>query len=496
MLFSSITFLFAFLAVVLLVYYVSPKSIKNFVLMIFSLMFYAWGEPKYIVVMLITIIVGYILGLLTDYFRQKDRSGMAKVMVTLAVIINLGILFFFKYTGFFAENLNLIPGIEVKMPKFSLPLGISFYTFQILSYSVDVYRQTAKPQRNIINLAAYITLFPQLIAGPIVRYETVADELINRKSSVDDFGEGVKRFITGLGKKVLIANMAGEIVKELTGLSADKNTVILSWVCAIAYTLQIYFDFSGYSDMAIGLGRMFGFHFLENFNYPYISRSITEFWRRWHISLSSWFRDYVYIPLGGNRRGKLIQLRNMLMVWLLTGFWHGAEWNFVIWGMYYFVLLMVEKLGLGKVLNKMPKPIGNLYTLFFVNLGWVIFAYDNMGELAAMLKNMFGMNGLTVSNTYTMYVLASYGIFLLIAAFAATPYPKKIGSFVVDRIEGVYESTDDEGRYVKERLCENENKVRFIMSSTLETVFLFMVFVLSTAFLASEAFNPFLYFRF
>ena len=474
MLFSSITFLFAFLPAVMLVYYISPRAVKNFVLMIFSLLFYAWGEPKYVFVMLVSIIVGYIMGLLTDYFMNKEKTKSARLMVALAVIINLGILFFFKYMGFFTENINKIPHIHIKAINLSLPLGISFYTVQILTYSVDVYRRTAKPQKNIINLATYITLFPQLIAGPIVRYETVAEQLESRKESIDGFGEGVRRFVTGLGKKVLIANMVGEIFDLLSKLPADRNTVLLSWICSIAFTLQIYFDFSGYSDMAIGLGHMFGFKFLENFNYPYISKSLTEFWRRWHISLSTWFRDYVYIPLGGSRNGKAKTYRNLFIVWCLTGFWHGASWNFIIWGLYYFVLLVIEKLLLMKWLEKIPKFISHIYSLFFINFGWVIFAYDDFGELRKAVKNMFGLGGLSFTNGYTAYILLSYGIFFVIAFIAATPYPKELASKLI------------------RKLGEKKEAV----SGIVEAVFLLCVMLLSTAFLASEAFNPFLYFRF
>ncbi len=474
MLFSSITFLFAFLPAVLLVYYISPRAIKNFVLMFFSLIFYAWGEPKYVFVMLASIIVGYVMGLLTDYYMKKEKIKAARWMVVLAVVINLGILFFFKYMGFFTENINKLPHVHIKALELSLPLGISFYTFQILTYSVDVYRRTAKPQKNIINLATYITLFPQLIAGPIVRYETVAKQLEERKENADDFGEGVRRFVTGLGKKVLIANMAGEIFDTLSKLPEDSNTVILSWLCSIAFTLQIYFDFSGYSDMAIGLGRMFGFKFLENFDYPYISKSLTEFWRRWHISLSSWFKDYVYIPLGGNRKGKAKTYRNLFVVWFLTGFWHGASWNFIIWGLYYFVLLMIEKTWLLKKLEKAPKFLSHLYALFFINFGWVIFAYDKWSALKSAVKNMFGFGGLTVFNRYTAYMLLSYGLFLIIAFVAATPYPRLLAGKFITKIEDKKSS----------------------IAGVVEGVFIICVMLLSTAFLASEAFNPFLYFRF
>lgn len=474
MLFSSITFLFAFLPIILLVYYMSPRLLKNTVLLVFSLLFYAWGEPKYVFVMMASILIGYVMGLLTDYFMQKEQTKRARLAVVLSIVLNLGLLVFFKYLGFFAENISRIPGVRISVPELALPLGISFYTFQILSYSVDVYRGTAKPQKNIINLGTYITLFPQLIAGPIVRYDCIARELTERRETVDDFGEGVRRFITGLGKKVLIANVAGEIYDVLSVLPSEENTILLSWICSVAFSLQIYFDFSGYSDMALGLGRMFGFHFPENFNYPYISKSITEFWRRWHISLSTWFRDYVYIPLGGNRKGKVKTLRNIFIVWLLTGFWHGAEWNFVIWGLYYFVLLMIEKIGLLAKLEKLPGILQHMYALFFINLGWVIFLYDDMSALGTALGNMFGMNGLPFLNDRTIFYLLSYGLFILIACLGATPFPKKLGKLLVER----------------------KSSTGHIVGGTLEIIFLFAVLLLATAFLASDAFNPFLYFRF
>lgn len=483
MLFSSITFLFAFLPVVLAVYYISPRVLKNVVLLVFSLLFYAWGEPRYIIVMLISVLIGYIFGLLTAYHMRRDAPRMARAATAISVLLNLGILIFFKYAVFFAENIGRLFGLDIVLPTLSLPflelnmaelalpLGISFYTFQILSYSVDVYRGKVSAQRNVIHLAAYVALFPQLIAGPIVRYETVVSELTVRRETPDDFGEGVRRFITGLGKKVLIANVAGEIYDSLSVLSAGENTVLLSWICALSFSLQIYFDFSGYSDMAIGLGRMFGFHFLENFNYPYVSGSITEFWKRWHISLSTWFRDYVYIPLGGSRAGKAKTVRNIFIVWLLTGFWHGAAWNFVIWGMYYFVLLLCEKNGLLKRLEKCPPAVRHMYALFFINLGWVIFSYDRLPALYHALRNLFGMGGLPVSNTRTVYWVLSYGLFLLIACVAATPLPKRLAVKILRRTKPV-------------------------AAGIMETLFMLLVLTLSTAFLASDAFNPFLYFRF
>lgn len=469
MVFSSITFLFAFLPAVLAVYYITPVKIKNFILLLFSLLFYAWEEPRYIWVMIASIVFGYIMGCFIEISKKKEKMMRAKLLLALDVVVNIGMLIYFKYIGFFTENLNKIPGVDMKIIDIALPVGISFYTFQILSYAIDVYSGNVKAQKNIINLGAYITLFPQLIAGPIVRYETVAGQLEKRQHTMDNFGQGAKRFIIGLGKKVLIANTASEIYDTLSSLSQSENTILMSWICAISFTLRIYFDFSGYSDMAIGLGKMFGFDFLENFNYPYISKSITEFWRRWHISLSTWFRDYVYIPLGGNRDGRLKTIRNILIVWILTGLWHGAAWNYLIWGIYYFVLLMAEKLWLTKKLEKLPVVISRIYALFFINLGWVIFAYEDLAKLGNTLLNMFGLNGLKFTSDLTIFNIISYGLFFVAAFMASTPLPKKIWK----------------------RLS-----LKSKITDVAEVIILLGILVLSTAFLASDAFNPFLYFRF
>lgn len=487
MLFSSITFLFGFLPIVLILYYISPRAFRNMVLMLVSLFFYAWGEPVYVIIMIFSILVAYILGLLTGSCMRKCHYGAAKLVTALAVALNLIILIYFKYIGFFVENISALFGIkppvfDISLPygiNFSvlspaLPLGISFYTFQILSYSVDVYRKTVSPQKNFINLAAYVTLFPQLIAGPIVRYETVAAELEERHENTDDFGEGARRFIVGLGKKVLLANVAGELFDTLSVLPQSENTIVLSWICSVAYSVQIYYDFSGYSDMAIGLGRMLGFHFLENFNYPYISGSATEFWRRWHISLSTWFRDYVYIPLGGNRGGRARTVRNIFIVWLLTGFWHGAEWNFVIWGLYYFIILMLEKNGFGKILERLPAVVRHIYALLVINIGWVIFSYDDIHLLKRALSNMFGMNGLPVISRQTVYYIVSYGIFLIMAFVGTTPFPTMLAK----------------------RFAKGNTGGRAVAAGAAELVYLFAVLLLCTAFLAGNSFNPFLYFRF
>ncbi|MBO5238066.1 MAG: MBOAT family protein [Lachnospiraceae bacterium] len=479
MLFSSTTFLFVFLPVVLAVYFICPKKLRNVVLLISSLLFYAWGEPRYILVMLATILVNYILALVCASCKEKGKDKGAKAAVIGTIVFSIGMLAFFKYSNFFLTNFNgsigKLAGVSLPLLKVALPLGISFYTFQTLSYTIDVYRGEVKPQKNILNLATYVCLFPQLIAGPIVRYQTVAKELEERQESVSQFGEGVRRFVVGLGKKVLLANTAGSVFDAIGAMGDSQVSVALYWLASIAFTFQIYFDFSGYSDMAIGLGKMFGFTFLENFNYPYISKSITEFWRRWHISLSTWFKDYIYIPLGGNRKGKVRTYLNLFLVWLLTGFWHGAAWNFILWGLYFFVLLMIEKAGLKKLLEKAPSFISHCYALFFINFSWVIFSYDSMDTLGMVCKRMFGFGGIPFWNSTSTYYLLSYLAVFLIMAIAATPFPKKCVA------------------WIGERLPERGKTVLGIVA---ECAGLLVVLFLATSCLASDAFNPFLYFRF
>ena len=385
MVFSSFTFLFIFLPLVLLTYFLAKKrQYRNIVLLVFSLIFYAWGEPVYVLLMLLSIIVNYFIALKIE----RRKKGKKKWMI-MDVIFNLGIIGFFKYGNFMIQNINSIFHSNIGEMNLALPIGISFYTFQVLSYVIDVYRKTVPAQKSMVNLGMYVTLFPQLIAGPIVRYETVAEEIENRKENFNEVVEGLKRFFIGLGKKVLIANQMALIADTIYGGDLEVTGTIALWLAAISYTLQIYFDFSGYSDMAIGLGRMFGFHFLENFNYPYIAKSITDFWRRWHISLSTWFRDYVYIPLGGNRVNKLKWLRNILVVWLLTGLWHGASWNFILWGVYYGVILIIEKVFLGKLIEKLPKVLQHIYALFFIIIGWVIFRVEDFSQMGIVLQKMF-----------------------------------------------------------------------------------------------------------
>ena len=466
MLFSSIPFLYYFLPIVLILYFIVPKALKNTVLLLASLYFYHWGEPKYVVLMVISILAGYIFGLLIEKFRGRTLS---KVFLWLSVAFDLVLLGYFKYMDFFISNINLVTGLSLPLLRIALPIGISFFTFQILSYKVDVYRGDVPAQKNPLHLGAYIAMFPRLIAGPIVRYSDVAAQLENRTHSLDKISAGSRRFILGLGKKILIANALGELC-DIFKASGDKS-VLFYWLYGISFCLHNYFDFSGYSDMAIGLGKIFGFDFLENFNYPYISRSATEFWRRWHMSLGSWFRDYVYIPLGGNRVPKWRWFFNIFVVWMLTGFWHGAAWTFIIWGLYFAVLLVIEKLWLLKHLEK-TQVISRIYTLFFVLISFVIFNAADMGEAFAYIGGMFGAGGIPLVSAEFVYYLRSFAVVLILAVIGATPLPKNLVL----------------------KLRENE-KARKVLNG-IEPVFLLGLMVLMTAYLVDGSFNPFLYFRF
>lgn len=467
MVFSSMTFLLLFLPVFLGAYFLVPGNrAKNTLLFLFSLLFYSWGEPIYVVLMLFSTVLDYTCGMMVD--RHRGKRG-AKIALIVSVCVNLGLLGVFKYSDFFISNLNALTGLAIPQPNLPLPIGISFYTFQTMSYTIDVYRGDAKVQKNILSFGAYVSLFPQLIAGPIVRYQTIADQIDDRTHSFDLFGDGVKRFVCGLGKKVLLANNIGLIWKTVSELPGNQLTVVGAWLGMIAFGLQLYFDFSGYSDMAIGLGKMLGFHFLENFDHPYISKSITEFWRRWHISLGTWFRDYVYIPLGGNRRGLGVQLRNIAIVWLLTGFWHGASWNYVLWGVFYGVLLIGEKFFLLKYLKKAPAIVGHIYTLFFVLMGWVLFAIEDMGQLGNYFNTMFG--GAAFCNQSTMYLLMTSLPLLLAGVVASTPIASKLYKRINERCKALPMALAD---------CTG-----------VAAILLF-----STAYLISSSYNPFLYFRF
>ena len=466
MLFSSIPFLYYFLPLVLLFYFAVPKALKNTVLLLFSLAFYAWGEPMYVFLMIATVGVNYLLGLLIEKFRGRILS---KIFVILSVALSLGVLGYFKYADFFIENFNSVTGLSVKLLGIALPIGISFYTFQILSYTVDVYRGDVKAQKNPITLGAYISLFPQLIAGPIVRYSDVEKQLNERIHSFDKFSLGVRRFIFGLSKKIILANTLGELC-EAFHMANDKS-VLFYWLFVISYMLQIYFDFSGYSDMAIGLGKMLGFDFMENFRYPFISRSVSEFWRRWHISLGSWFRDYVYIPMGGNRVKKLRLLVNIFTVWFLTGFWHGAEWNFIIWGIYFAVLLLAEKYLLSKYLEK-TNVLSHIYVLFLVAISFAIFSANGLREAFSTVGGMFGAGSIPFISKGFIYNLRSYGLILVISMLASTPLFVKI----------------------TEKLSSNR-KAKTVIDILEIPVLLLLLFIV-TSYLADGSFNPFLYFRF
>ena len=474
MLFSSSVFLMAFIPLTLLIYFAVPArfvNIRNAVLLFFSLIFYGWGEPKYILVMLISIFANYYMALKMEGKMKESKNG--KVWLAADIGFNLSLLGFFKYAG--------IPGI-------ALPIGISFYTFQTMSYVIDVYRGKVSVQRNIMMLATYISLFPQLIAGPIVRYSDVEHELKQRKSSPEMISEGIRRFIFGLSKKVLIANQVAIVWEEIRNLvlTGEEVSTMAAWIGAICYTFQIYFDFSGYSDMAIGLGKIFGFKFSENFNYPYISKSITEFWRRWHISLSSWFKEYVYIPLGGNRKGKARQILNISIVWALTGVWHGAGWNFLLWGLYYGLLLIIEKLFLLEFVKKMPGLIRTVYTMFFVVLGWVIFAIEDFGLMGKYIGIMFGSSECFFGWIDSYYSSTRF-ILIILAAFFSTPIAKNL----VKNISG--RTVKYEGGM---RPGTDFIKAGAKPSSVIETVLLASLFVLCLAYLTSGSYNPFLYFRF
>ncbi len=463
MVFSSANFLFVFLPLILIVYFMVPKSItyKNIVLLLFSLFFYWYGEPKYYTVMLISILANYIFGLLLHL--ANGNITRKRLVVTLSVIANIGLLFYFKYTMFAVRNLNYFLGFNFRVGNILLPIGISFFTFQGLSYILDIYFGKVKCQKNILNVALYIALFPQLVAGPIVRYDTVSAAIEERSHSVEDVAEGLRRFMVGLGKKMLLANSMGVVADRLFGTPVGELTVFASWLAPIAYAFQIYFDFSGYSDMAIGLGRVFGFRFLENFNYPYISKSITEFWRRWHISLGTWFRDYVYIPLGGNRVSFWLHLRNIFVVWMLTGIWHGAEWKFLAWGIYFAVILLAEKIFLHKILDRLWRPLTHLYAIILIILGWGIFRSYNLTYAIGLFKTQFFLGGKPMIDMQSLHLLFDYKFEFLAAAVACLP------------LKNFFESKKFDG-------------MKYVLAS--------LVFLASVVSILTSTFNPFIYFRF
>lgn len=465
MLFTSISFLYYFLPALIIIYFITPKKYKNIILLIASLLFYFYGEPKYVFLMIAEIVIAYTGAILIDKYKSQSKN-----ILIITLFIHVFLLIIFKYTDFIIQTINDISNANIKLLNIALPIGISFYTFQIISYVIDVYNGKVKVQKNIINLATYVSLFPQLVAGPIVRYQTVEKELDDRVHSFNNFAYGIRRFSIGLAKKVLIANALGELCTKAFVL--NETTVIFYWIFGISYMLQLYFDFSAYSDMAIGLGRIFGFNFPENFNYPYISKSITEFWHRWHISLGTWFKDYVYIPLGGNRDGKYKQIRNILIVWLLTGIWHGANWTFLIWGLLFGIILIIEKIFLNKFMEKLSSFIKRIYVLFIVMILFIIFNAENMSVALTNIKGLFGMNGEVFINDYTLHYLKSYLPLLIIAFLGATPFIKTL----IDKLR--------------------KNKYVNNIINILEPILIVMILVVVTSYLIDNSYNPFLYFRF
>lgn len=464
MVFSSLVFMFAYLPITLLAYYLVPRQGRNIFLFIVNLIFYGWGEPKLVLLMVFNIFFNYLGGWLVDKYRADAKKK--KLFLILTCVLDIGILAVFKYTGMITETLNMLPFLNIPELQISLPIGISFYTFQTMSYVIDVYRDDAPVSKNFINFGTYVALFPQLIAGPIVRYRDVAEQLVNRRETLEMFTKGVKLFMVGLAKKVIIANTMGTLTTNIFA-TTDENGVVGTWVGIIAYTFQIYFDFSGYSDMACGLGNMMGFEFLKNFNYPYIAKSITDFWRRWHISLSTWFKEYVYIPLGGNRKGVKRQILNLLIVWGLTGLWHGAAYNFVLWGLYYGLLLILEKFVLKKFLDRLPSFVQHIYTLFIIIIGWGLFYFTDVGQLGEFMVDLFNFgNGICGNQAFNL--IMSNLPMLIIAAVASTP----LATMLYTRFE----------------------HTRFMWIP--ETLYCMGVLAVSTASLVNQSYNPFLYFRF
>ena len=467
MVFSSLYFLFLYLPIVLLIYYITPLRWRNLFLLVANLVFYAWGEPVYILIMFVSIAIDYTHGMLVEKNKRKGNDMGARMAVASSVFFNLALLFFFKYWDFIAGSLaavglNFMPQLGI-----SLPIGISFYTFQTMSYTIDVYRGDADVQKSIINFGTFVTLFPQLIAGPIIKYKDLGDQIDHRDHSPEQFASGVQVFVVGLAKKVLLANNIGKLWDVCLATSVAELTTAGAWLGVVAYGLQIYFDFSGYSDMAVGLGRMLGFEFMRNFNYPYISKSVTEFWRRWHISLGTWFREYMYIPLGGNRVSKGRMFFNILLVWAATGIWHGASWNFLFWGLYFAALLIIERAFLGKLLKKAPAVVGHVYTLFFILISWAIFAVEDFGHMGAYLAAMFGFAQGGLWAPSVMYYFTSFLPMILIGCVAATPLAVKVWN----------------------RLPEKPMRVVL-------PILLLAGLIFSTAYLVDATYNPFLYFRF
>ena len=470
MVFSSLLFLFRYLPIVLILYYLVPKRFRNLVLLLVSLVFYAWSEPVYVVLMIVSILISWTGGLLVDRFLERGNDRKARWSLIISVGACLALLAYFKYADFALKTVGAVFHRDIPLLNLALPVGISFYTFQTISYIIDVYRGNARVQHDLISYGAYVTMFPQLIAGPIVQYKTVDEQLRTRTETQEEFALGADRFMTGLGKKVLLANNAGLLWDTVRVMDAGNMSVLTAWIGIAAFTFQIYFDFSGYSDMAIGLGHMFGFRFLENFNYPYLSKSVTEFWRRWHISLGTWFREYVYIPLGGNRHGTKALIRNTMIVWLLTGFWHGADWNFMFWGLYYGVLLLVEKLFLKRYLEKLPGWVRHVYCVFLVMLGWYLFSYTDISSGILYLGAMFGAGGSFIDNE-AVYLLLSNAVLLILLIFGSTELPRRCA----------------------QRFLTGQTEKGALIA---RCVWYAALFVICVAYLVDASYNPFLYFRF
>ena len=470
MIFSSIFFIFAFLPIVLIIYYLTPFKLKNLVLLIASLIFYAWGEPVYVILMIFSIAINFVSGIELEYYMENGEMRKAKLACTVTVVMNLFILGFYKYYGFLMDNLNAILPVDISYTELALPIGISFYTFQTMSYVIDVYRGKVEAQHNLITFGAYVSMFPQLIAGPIVRYSDVEKQLMHRSLSLEKFGDGVMWFLQGLGKKVLIANNMGSIYESVMALGASETSVLTAWIGCFAYTMQIYFDFGGYSDMAIGLGKMLGFDFMQNFNYPYTAKSITDFWRRWHISLSSWFKEYVYIPLGGNRGSTARAIRNLMIVWALTGMWHGAAWNFIFWGIYYGVILIIEKYVLKGAVDRLPGILQHFYTMVLVMFGWVLFFAPSLGKAVSYMGTMLGIGGAGFLDMTAVYYLKSSFVLGIVAVAASTPW--------------MYQH------------FSRWKKARETYKRILCVIVYAVIFLISIAYLVNATYNPFLYFRF
>ncbi|MGN1305190.1 MAG: MBOAT family O-acyltransferase [Oscillospiraceae bacterium] len=467
MVFSSLVFLFYFLPVIMLIYFILPDKFRNFFILLTGLFFYAWGEPKYVVIMLISTAIDYTAGLLINKFN--DKRNIQTIFLLVSVLMNLGLLGVFKYSSFIITTINSVFGLNISDPQLPLPIGISFYTFQSMSYTIDLYLKKIKVQKNFFSFAAYVTLFPQIVAGPIVRYEDVAKEIDHRTISISKVSEGIGKFLKGLAKKVILANNIGLVWTQVKAMDYGEISAATAWIGILAFTFQIYFDFSGYSDMAIGLGKMLGFNFPKNFDHPYLSRSISEFWRRWHITLGSWFREYVYIPLGGNRKGFARTIINLLIVWSLTGLWHGSSWNFMLWGFYFGVLIVIERIGFGKILEKLPKVVSTLYTFILVVLGWVLFDTNTLADAGHYIAAMFGANGILGDST-ALYLLASNAVVFVLCIFASTD----IFSKFTDKLQ-------------------EQKPVQLKIAAIAAQLF---ILVNCTAYLVDASYNPFLYFRF